>query len=151
MRYADMETTLGEIDDARSLYIYGSQIQMSDPWTDNNFWQTWKNFEVNHGNENTMRDMLRMEAVYIARINSTAQKRTRMETNERISAMDSLDANATGTLGEQQQIKRSAPAIDLVRGATDGGASAEPKVVNPDEIHIDVDDMEVDDDDVLFK
>uniref|UniRef100_A0ABD2VYW0 Suppressor of forked domain-containing protein n=1 Tax=Trichogramma kaykai TaxID=54128 RepID=A0ABD2VYW0_9HYME len=149
MRYADMETKLGEVDRARAIYIHCSQF--SDPRMTNKFWQTWKDFEVSHGNEDTMREMLRIkrsiQAAYnTTQINLSAQALTSSENNEPISAMDSLNA-ATTKSGEQQEIMRSAHTINFVRGATVGGASAEPKVVNPDEINIDADAMDVDDDD----
>ena len=54
-----METKLGEIDRARAIYIHASQ--MCDPRVTAEFWQTWKEFEVKHGNEDTLREMLRIK------------------------------------------------------------------------------------------
>lgn len=92
-----MESKLGEIDRARAIYSYCSQI--CDPrvrWTFNfaesrshgfssahlflgcfqvtaNFWQTWKEFEIRHGNEDTIREMLRIkrsvQATYNTQVN----------------------------------------------------------------------------------
>merc|ERR1712142_424393 len=59
LRYADMETKLGEIDRARGVYSYGSQ--MCDPRLTQHYWKTWHDFEVKHGNEDTFREMLRIE------------------------------------------------------------------------------------------
>lgn len=78
-----METKLGEIDRARAIYSHASQ--MCDPRVTVEFWQVktlksaflapcslflqvWKDFEVKHGNEDTLREMLRIkrsvQAVY---------------------------------------------------------------------------------------
>ncbi len=59
MRYADMERKLGEIDRARAIYVHCSQL--CDPKTNPQFWQTWKEFEIAHGNEDTVREMLRIK------------------------------------------------------------------------------------------
>merc|ERR1712029_466294 len=53
-RFAEMETKLGEIDRARAIYIHASQ--MCDPRVTADFWQIWKEFEVKHGNEDTLRE-----------------------------------------------------------------------------------------------
>jgi pre-mRNA-splicing factor SYF1 len=45
LRFAEMETKLGEIDRARA--IYGHCSQMCDPRVTPEFWQSWKDFEVN--------------------------------------------------------------------------------------------------------
>ncbi|CAF4918818.1 unnamed protein product, partial [Rotaria socialis] len=59
LRYADLERKLGEIDRGRAIYSHCSQ--MCDPRIHNDFWQTWKEFEIKHGNEDTMREMLRIK------------------------------------------------------------------------------------------
>lgn len=83
LRFAEMENKLGEIDRARAIYAHCSQ--MCDPRVSklfNNklplsftsvhglffvsqvtaeFWKTWKDFEIRHGNEDTMREMLRIK------------------------------------------------------------------------------------------
>ena len=81
LRFAEMETKLGEIDRGRAIYSHASQ--MCDPRVTADFWQVtivltvlvltiflqvWKDFEVKHGNEDTLREMLRIkrsvQAVY---------------------------------------------------------------------------------------
>lgn len=59
MKYADLEKSLGEIDRARAIYIFSSQF--ADPRSDNDFWSRWHDFEVQHGNEDTFREMLRIK------------------------------------------------------------------------------------------
>eukprot|EP01098_Paradermamoeba_levis_P008513 TRINITY_DN3529_c0_g2_i1.p2 TRINITY_DN3529_c0_g2~~TRINITY_DN3529_c0_g2_i1.p2 ORF type:complete len:295 (-),score=110.56 TRINITY_DN3529_c0_g2_i1:127-1011(-) len=59
LRYARLETSLGEIDRARALYVHASQF--SDPRSDKEFWKLWYDFEVHHGNKDTFADMLRIK------------------------------------------------------------------------------------------
>ncbi|XP_062622386.1 pre-mRNA-splicing factor SYF1-like [Saccostrea cucullata] len=71
LRFADLERKLGEIDRARAVYSHASQI--SDPRVAPNFWQAWKEFEIKHGNEDTVREMLRIkrsvQAIYNTQVN----------------------------------------------------------------------------------
>ncbi len=57
--FAEMETKLGEVDRARAIYSHCSQ--MCDPRVADEFWTRWKDFEVRHGNEDTVREMLRIK------------------------------------------------------------------------------------------
>nr|PVC50326.1 RNA-processing protein [Theileria orientalis] len=57
--YIQMERGLGEIDRARAIYVFASQI--SDPSQFPNFWKSWREFEVLHGNEDCFREMLRIK------------------------------------------------------------------------------------------
>ena len=59
LKFADMETRLGEIDRARNIFGYGSQF--CDPRTSREFWTKWEAFEVRHGNEDTFKEMLRVK------------------------------------------------------------------------------------------
>ncbi|KAL7329289.1 pre-mRNA-splicing factor syf1 [Mucor circinelloides] len=59
LRYAELERKLGEIDRARAIYGFASQL--FDPRTQPGFWKTWHDFEVQHGNEDTFKEMLRIK------------------------------------------------------------------------------------------
>lgn len=59
LKFAEMERRLGEIDRARA--IYGHASQFCDPRTIPSFWSKWENFEVQHGNEDTFKEMLRIK------------------------------------------------------------------------------------------
>ena len=59
LKFADMERRLGEIDRARA--IFGHASQFCDPRTNPEFWQKWESFEVQHGNEDTFKEMLRIK------------------------------------------------------------------------------------------
>ena len=119
LRFADMECKLGEIDRARAIYSFCSQI--CDPrvgtvlslgrdrqrgWevvakltsshscypplqTTGAFWQTWKDFEVRHGNEDTIREMLRIRRSVQATYNT--------QVNFMASQMLKVSGSATGT------------------------------------------------------
>lgn len=103
IRFAQMERTLGEIDRARAIYAHCSEIcdhrvstficslhlehwfywkDLIQPCININifhiqvhgqFWETWKEFEIKHGNEDTVREMLRIkrsvQAAYNANVN----------------------------------------------------------------------------------
>jgi len=160
VRFAELETKLGEIDRARAIYSHASQ--MCDPRTTPEFWQTWKDFEVKHGNEDTLREMLRVkrsvQAVYNTQVNMMA------------SAMMSEGSGGVGTVadlapsltmglkddmwrlearGAESDVKKDGAAggaappsnnIMFVRGEGQSKAVEEMKVAeNPDEINIDED------------
>ena len=59
LRFADLETKLGEIDRARAIYTYASQF--CNPQTQITFWEIWKDFEVRHGNTETFKEMKRIK------------------------------------------------------------------------------------------
>lgn len=59
LKYAELEKSLGEIDRARALYKHASQF--ANPGSDPDFWVKWHEFEVQHGNEDTFREMLRVK------------------------------------------------------------------------------------------
>ncbi|KAD5802791.1 hypothetical protein E3N88_14151 [Mikania micrantha] len=70
IKYAELEKSLGEIDRARKIYVYASWL--ADPrWSDGDFWNKWHEFEVQHGNEDTFRDMLRIKRSVSARHSQT--------------------------------------------------------------------------------
>ncbi|KAL4286042.1 hypothetical protein AHAS_Ahas19G0046600 [Arachis hypogaea] len=59
LKFAELEKSLGEIDRARA--IYGHASQFANPRSDPEFWEKWHEFEVQHGNEDTFREMLRIK------------------------------------------------------------------------------------------
>src|SRR4051794_3296077 len=71
LRFAQMERNLGEVDRARAIYAHCAEI--CDPRVHAKFWETWKEFEVKHGNEDTIREMLRVkrsvQATYNTNVN----------------------------------------------------------------------------------
>ncbi|GAB4831286.1 hypothetical protein Ancab_005300 [Ancistrocladus abbreviatus] len=69
LKYAELEKSLGEIDRARGIYTYASGF--ADPRTDPDFWNRWHEFEVQHGNEDTFREMLRVKRSVAASYSQT--------------------------------------------------------------------------------
>eukprot|EP00173_Palmaria_palmata_P002416 Plantae.Rhodophyta-Palmaria_palmata.ctg2552.p1 GENE.Plantae.Rhodophyta-Palmaria_palmata.ctg2552~~Plantae.Rhodophyta-Palmaria_palmata.ctg2552.p1 ORF type:complete len:483 (+),score=114.75 Plantae.Rhodophyta-Palmaria_palmata.ctg2552:141-1451(+) len=62
LRYAKMEARLGEIDRARGVFAHGAEV--ADPRSGPQFaayWTAWNTFELEHGSEDTFRDMLRVK------------------------------------------------------------------------------------------
>ncbi|XP_056647942.1 pre-mRNA-splicing factor syf1 homolog [Diorhabda sublineata] len=155
LRFADMETKLGEIDRARAIYAHCSQI--CDPRITADFWQLWKEFEVRHGNEDTMREMLRIkrsvQAVYNTQVNMmSAQMLSSAGSMSGTVAdlapgvkdgMRLLEAKAVEMAGTSQGNKPTG--IMFVRGETQG--AGKDKVVNPDEIDIDSENSEEEEED----
>ena len=68
IKFAEMERRLGEIDRARA--IYGHASQFCDPRVNTVFWKKWEQFEVQHGNEDTFKEMLRIKRSVQAQFNT---------------------------------------------------------------------------------
>lgn len=68
IKFASMERKLGEIDRARAIYAHSSNF--ADPRTCVEFWSIWKEFEMKHGNEDTIREMLRIKRSVQATFNT---------------------------------------------------------------------------------
>ncbi|PWW80625.1 protein prenylyltransferase [Tuber magnatum] len=68
LKFAEMERRLGEIDRARA--IYGHASQFCDPRISPQFWTKWEAFEIQHGNEDTFKEMLRIKRSVQAQYNT---------------------------------------------------------------------------------
>ena len=77
-KYATLETQLGEIQRARSLWVYGAQ--MADPRRNPDYWKKWHAFEVEHGNEETFREMLRIKRGVVTAFSSVNYNAAEMGT-----------------------------------------------------------------------
>lgn len=69
LKFAELEKRLGEIDRARGIYRYAATN--ADPRIDLDFWNRWHEFEVQHGNEETFREMLRIKRTVSASFSQT--------------------------------------------------------------------------------
>lgn len=68
LRFAHLERRFGEIDRARAIYAHISQF--ADPRDDDTrLWKTWNDFEVQHGNTDTIKDYIRSKKAVISRFN----------------------------------------------------------------------------------
>jgi pre-mRNA-splicing factor SYF1 len=106
LKFADMEKRLGEIDRARA--IYGHASQFCDPRTNPGFWSRWEAFEVQHGNEDTFKEMLRIKRSVQAQYNTDvnfiasqalARSQVPPETREDEDAMAALERQARAPAG----------------------------------------------------
>lgn len=137
-----VEIKLGEVDRARALYGYGSQF--CDPRTSPDYWEKWHDFELQYGNEDTYREMLRIKRSVVAQFNTdigylaaqaVALKNQTLEEQEQNTVKSSLQAAAAPVgfvLGKDGQNKKQEP-------KEDDAMETEPVEANPDEIDIDID------------
>ncbi|KAK3318580.1 hypothetical protein B0H66DRAFT_557741 [Apodospora peruviana] len=150
LKFADMEKRLGEID--RSRAIYGHASQFCDPRTNPGFWQKWESFEVQHGNEDTFKEMLRIkrsvQAQYNTDVNFIASQALARQQKAHLDAGGAGDGeidNEVADAMEQLERQARAPAGFVASSeAPKGGIalSQQPpvEVSNPDAI--DLDDMD---------
>ena len=156
LRYADLEKKLGEIDRARAVYSYCSQI--CDPRTTEKFWNAWHDFEVRHGNEDTFREMLRIkrtvQAQYNTQVNFMSAQllaaQSAAQDAEAKNDMEKLEEQVTGIAEDTRKDKPSVAAgqkaVLFVRGETTQPAELgeAANTVNPEEIALDDEDDEED-------
>lgn len=155
IQYAGVEAKIGEIDRARAVFQHGSQF--ADPRKHGNYWGKWKEFEEAHGNEDTFRDMLRVQRSVEAansQVNYMAQEMMFAAAKAGAHAVEEGAGVAGIAMLAEQEARDSAAAAALESHKRKFVASSfnEPvaKVVkmgtaeeaNPDEIDID----DVDDD-----
>jgi len=145
LKYANLERRLGEIDRARSIYQYTAQY--CSPERDADFWDSWRDFEIQHGNEETYTEMLRVKRSVMGQF-ATVQllptdviakakppkdrKRKRQNTDE-MQILEDEKANADGP----------APAPTPVPAAQEKPKQNGAATKNPEEIDFDDDDIDV--------
>eukprot|EP01086_Lenisia_limosa_P015919 TRINITY_DN5414_c0_g1_i2.p2 TRINITY_DN5414_c0_g1~~TRINITY_DN5414_c0_g1_i2.p2 ORF type:complete len:422 (+),score=95.79 TRINITY_DN5414_c0_g1_i2:119-1267(+) len=59
VKFAQLELKLGEVDRSRAIFAHGSQF--ANPSVNVDYYESWQEFEVAHGNEETFREMLRIK------------------------------------------------------------------------------------------
>ena len=150
LKFAEMERRLGEIDRARA--IYGHASQFCDPRTTPTFWHKWEEFEVQHGNEDTFKEMLRIkrsvQAQYNTDVNfiaSQALARSQQRPGERENEDGEGESNEQADAMAALERQARAP-VGFVAASTgpQGGnipPSENPAVAaNPDALDVDLDD-----------
>ena len=148
VRFAEFERKLGELDRARALYAHASQF--SDPTKDAEFWSTWHEFEVRHGNEETFREMLRVKRAVAASFSDTHYNVSVVAPDVDAVAADQVvpPANAMAALDREHEaraVAASGVAVHgFVRSHVEGASEA-----NANEAAAAGDDAEIDLDDVL--
>ena len=85
-----METTLQEIDRSRAVLTYGAQ--MADPRRNPEYWKTWNEFEIAHGNEETFREMLRIKRSVEAAFSTVNYNAAEMGAGSKVENMSNEEA-----------------------------------------------------------
>jgi pre-mRNA-splicing factor SYF1 len=159
VQYASVEAKLGEVDRARAVFQHGSQF--ADPRKHGDYWAKWKGFEEVHGNEDTFRDMLRVQrSVETAnsQVNYLAEEMMFAEAQAAGVQPSGEVAAGTGVGGiallAEQEAREAAAAQESHKrkfvAASSSGEEPVAKTVkttagleaNPDEIDIDIDNDE---------
>jgi len=142
LKFADMEKRLGEIDRARA--IYGHASQFCDPRTSPAFWTKWEQFEVQHGNEDTFKEMLRIkrsvQAQYNTDVNFIASQALARQQQAGGEEVDADDADAMAAL--EREARAPVGFVAASSGPQAGNindSAAEPAAANPDAIDVDDD------------
>ena len=149
LKFAEMERRLGEIDRARA--IYGHASQFCDPRTTPGFWSKWEAFEVQHGNEDTFKEMLRIkrsvQAQYNTDVNfiaSQALARSQQLPDRRDEHVgDGTVAHADAMAALERQARTPQGFVPASGGPEAGIMNHGKKAVvemNPDALDIEVDD-----------
>ncbi|RIA91251.1 pre-mRNA splicing factor SYF1 [Glomus cerebriforme] len=158
LKYAELERKLGEIDRARALYAHASQF--CDPRTVPSFWQTWHDFEVKHGNEDTFKEMLRIkrsvQAQYNTEVNFISAQILATRQAQQSGQVQSVPSNGTEIpasgisnamqIAEHEAIQNKtnlppvAKSMAFVPSSTQVNKENVSNPSNPDEITMDMDD-----------
>lgn len=153
MKYAELERNLGEIDRARSVYIHASQ--MADPRSDTEFWEKWNEFEVQHGNEDTFREMLRIRRSVSASYSQMhfilpeylmQKDQGKMSLEETVDTlkragvpedeMAALERQLAPSGAPARTLKDGLKSVSFVSGGIEGATKPQADLKNPDEIDI---------------
>ncbi|KAI1003509.1 Pre-mRNA-splicing factor syf1 [Podosphaera aphanis] len=142
LKFADMEKRLGEIDRARA--IYGHASQFCDPRTCPSFWSKWECFEVQHGNEDTFKEMLRIKRSVQAAFNTdvgfiASQALARVEAGSKETEEGQDDESPMERL--ERESRAPVGFVASSEKAIITKVSTPTIATNPDAIAIDVDDM----------
>ena len=149
LKFAEMERRLGEIDRAR--VIYGHASQFCDPRTTPTFWSKWEAFEVQHGNEDTFKEMLRVkrsvQAQYNTDVNfiaSQALARSQRKPDENAEGGEDIgvngDADAMAALEQARAPIGFVPSSSGPQGGNIPEKQQEVSVANPDALDVDLED-----------
>ena len=169
IKFASMERKLGEIDRARAIYSHSSQF--ADPRTCQEFWNIWKEFEMQHGNEDTIREMLRIkrsvQATFNTQVNFMSAQMvaaTSVDENNAPNDMSALERQALTEAAISAQdadrdlaseaaeiLARKRETIKFVSSGNRINEEEAAKTTNPDEIDLDEDGEEDEEEEIAAK
>lgn len=152
LRFAEMERRLGEIDRARA--IYGHASQFCDPRITPTFWQKWESFEVQHGNEDTFKEMLRIKRSVQAQYNTdvnfiASQALVRIQQQPEDAShigRDNVSETRQGAdaMARLERQARAPVGFVAAKDGPQGGLSSTPATpvvaVNPDALDVELED-----------
>ncbi|WPH04565.1 Hypothetical protein R9X50_00745700 [Acrodontium crateriforme] len=149
IKFAEMERRLGEIDRARA--IFGHASQFCDPRVNTDFWKKWEAFEVQHGNEDTFKEMLRIKRSVQAQFNtdvnfiaSQAVARQQAQANGTVDGDEDMDGEKADAMAQLERQARAPVGFVAASSGPEGGnrkpVAPDPAVVARNEDEIDVDD-----------
>ena len=73
LKFSAIEKKLGEIERSRAILLHLSQFcDPTKPENVENFWKVWDDFELQHGNEDTYKEMLRTKRSVASRYSLNA-------------------------------------------------------------------------------
>ena len=150
LKFAEMERRLGEIDRARA--VYGHASQFCDPRTTPGFWSKWEAFEVQHGNEDTFKEMLRIkrsvQAQYNTDVNfiaSQALARSQQRPEDLDGEDDGTGARRNDAMAALERQARAPQGFVAASSGPEGGNFSKQvdsvQSANPDALEVDLDDI----------
>ena len=151
IKFAEMERRLGEIDRARA--IYGHASQFCDPRVEQEFWKKWEAFEVQHGNEDTFKEMLRIKRSVQAQFNTdvnfiasqaVARQAAAAASNGNGNVAEEMDEDTADAMAQLERQARAPVGFVAASSGPEGGnrkKAEEPhkEVVNEDAVDLDED------------
>ncbi|KAL6771434.1 XAB2 [Auxenochlorella protothecoides x Auxenochlorella symbiontica] len=156
LRYAHLEQKLGEVDRARAIYVHASAL--ADPRRDAAFWSDWNAFEVQHGHEETFREMLRIKRSVAASFSQTHFNTTVVDAvavaakamaaggapPPAVDDMAALEAELAAEPAGGTRLPGfvSAGVIQQGDAGQEGGEAAAAAAVNPEDIELDEEEEE---------
>lgn len=151
LRYAALETRLGEIDRARAIYVHGCSL--ANPKTVSDYWTEWNDFEVKYGSEETFREMLRIKRS-VAAAHSQQHFNTAIIDAATVTALPAKRKAEEGVVdtlpdggGTRVPGFVSAGVIEQ-KGETNGAPAAAVKNINPEDIQLEEEDDDDEEEDV---
>ena len=150
LKFAEMERRLGEVDRARA--IYGHASQFCDPRTTPTFWHKWEEFEVQHGNEDTFKEMLRIKRSVQAQYNTDvnfiasqalARSQHRPEDRDYEDGEDASIEQADAMAALERQARAPVGFVAASTGPQGGNIPLPEQsavAANPDALDVDLDD-----------
>jgi pre-mRNA-splicing factor SYF1 len=128
--FAKMETTLQEVERARAVLTYGAQ--MADPRRNPEYWKTWNAFEIEHGNEETFREMLRVKRTVEAQFSTINYNAAEMSAGSKVGNLSNEEAMSMIANREGMEVQKQTTS-STISGFVSGSKRA-PEVTDLDEV-----------------